>query len=241
MSELLHLISGPRNISTALMYSFGNRSDTAIIDEPFYGYYLHKYQVDFHPGTQEIMESMSCNAEEVINDVLFAERPEPYVFVKNMAHHMHGFNYDFAYKCRNIFLITNRKQLIASFSKVITHPTLDDIGLKREKEIYDDIAAHGVYSPIVLDSNEVLKNPEKVLKALCDQLNIPFMKEMLSWPRGPRKEDGVWAPYWYKNVHLSTNFKPTDTKEVILSPALQGLYEEALPYYKSLFKKSIKA
>ena len=242
MSELIHLISCPRNISTALMYSFGNRPDTAIVDEPFYGYYLKNYEIDFHPGTQEIIESMLTDADAIIEEVLFAERPEPYVFVKNMAHHMKGFDLSYTYSCKNIFLIRNPRQLIASFSKVINHPTMDDIGLKREKDLYEEIKLNGHYDPIVLDTGEVLKDPQKVLKELCDRLEIPFTEKMLSWDPGPRMEDGVWAPHWYKNVHQSTGFRPPEERrEIVLSEELESLYKQVKNYYEALLEKSIKA
>ena len=34
----LNVWSGPRNVSTALMYSFAQRSDTRVVDEPLYAY-----------------------------------------------------------------------------------------------------------------------------------------------------------------------------------------------------------
>jgi hypothetical protein len=241
MSEMLHLISGPRNISTALMYSFGNREDTAIVDEPFYAYYLNKFQVEYHPGTRNILNSQPTDARKVIDHVLFAERQEKYVFIKNMAHHLKGFDYSFIYDVRNIFLIRDPKQLIASFSKVIKQPTGHDIGVQREKELYNEILIHGKYPPIVLDSGEVLKNPAKVLKALCNALEIPFSEKMLKWEAGARKEDGIWARYWYGNVHQSTGFITRPQQYVELSGRLEDLYQEVKPHYEFLFEKSIKA
>ena len=241
MSELLHLISGPRNISTALMYSFGNRPDTAIVDEPFYACYLEKYKVEYHPATSKILNAMSSDPKEVMKEVIFAERPEKYVFVKNMAHHLKGFDYSYIHTARNIFLIRDPRQLIASFSKVIVDPKGEDIGVKREKELYDELVKEGKYPPIVLDSGEVLKDPEGVLSRLCDELNIPFTEKMLKWEPGSREEDGVWAPYWYTNVHRSTGFITKPQQYVELTDRQEELYEEVKPYYEYLFQESIKA
>ncbi|NNF35062.1 MAG: hypothetical protein HKN68_13190 [Saprospiraceae bacterium] len=240
MSELLHLISGPRNISTALMYSFGNRPDTAIIDEPYYAYYLNKYQVAYHPGTDDILDKMSTDPQ-VITNALFAERPEQYFFIKNMAHHLQGFNYSFIHEVKNIFLIRNPRKLIASFAKVIEQPSGVDIGVEREKELYDEIVAKGKYEPIILDSGEVLKDPEGVLRKLCEELDIPFTEHMLSWPSGPRTEDGVWAKHWYSNVHQSTGFISKEQKYVELKEHLEDLYQEVKPHYDFLYQQSIKA
>ena len=49
--------SGPRNLSTAMMYSFGNRSDFAVMDEPFYAAYLAATGDD-HPMRSEILAHM---------------------------------------------------------------------------------------------------------------------------------------------------------------------------------------
>jgi hypothetical protein len=222
------------------MYSFGNRPDTAIVDEPYYAYYLNKYQVAYHPGTDEILDKMSSDAQVVTEDI-FAERPEKYFFIKNMAHHLQGFDYSFIHEIKNIFLIRNPRQLIASFAKVIEHPTGVDIGVEREKELYDEIVNKGKYKPIVLDSGEVLKNPEGVLIKLCDKLDIPFTDRMLSWPPGPKVEDGVWAKYWYSNVHQSTGFISKEQTYVELTEPLEKLYQEVKPHYDFLYQQSLKA
>lgn len=223
------------------MYSFGNRADTAIVDEPFYAYYLSNFDVD-HPGAEDILSSMSCDPNDVIQKVLLAKRKEEYLFAKNMAHHMDSYDYSYSLECRNVFLIRDPKRLIASFAKVITNPVANDVGLRREAEIYNEIKDKGKFDPVVIDSGQLLLNPEKVLKEVCSQLSIPFDKAMLNWAAGAREEDGTWAKYWYHKVHKSTGFVQTPkTKEVILDDRLIPVYEEILPYYNQLFEKAIKA
>jgi hypothetical protein len=223
------------------MYSFGNRADTAIVDEPFYAYYLSNFDVD-HPGANDILSSMSSNPEKVIQDVLLADRQEEYLFAKNMAHHMDGYDYSYSYECRNVFLIRDPKRLITSFAKVITNPVANDVGLRREAEIYNEIKTKGKFDPVVIDSGELLLNPEKVLSEVCNQLSIPFDKAMLNWKAGARKEDGTWAKYWYNSVHKSTRFVQTQKNEdATLDDRLIPVYEEVLPFYNQLFEKAIKA
>ena len=241
MSKILQLISGPRNISTALMYSFGNRDDFDVVDEPFYAYYLNKYKIEYHPGTKDIIQSMSVDANEVISMIMAKEENEKYFFVKNMAHHLAGFDYAYSYQVKNVFLIRDPSQLINSFSKVIENPTGLDIGVQREYELYEEFFHKGEHKPVVLDSGEILKNPDKVLKELCIRLDIPFSNKMLSWPPGPRKEDGVWAKYWYGNVHKSRGFKKQPKSAEPLIERFRDLYEEVYPFYEKLFKVSIKA
>lgn len=240
MTLKINLISGPRNISTALMYSFAQRSDTRVVDEPFYAYYLVKTGVD-HPGREETIHSMETDVNKVVTTLLRHDERVPLLFIKNMAHHYVGIPEEFLFGVRNVFLVRHPRLLIASFAKVITHPTMRDIGVKKEWELFRRIHKEEGQPPIVIDSGEVLKDPHSVLSQLCHHLDIPFEKSMLSWPAGPIKEDGIWAGYWYKNVHLSTGFHTKPGAVNPLPAHCQSLYEEAMPYYQQLVQYSIKA
>lgn len=235
----INLISGPRNISTALMYSFGNRPDTKVVDEPMYAYYLSRTEIE-HPGKEQILKDLPSDLEVVKQTLLFNPLNTDYYFIKSMAHHYLEEEPDFLLDLNNVFLIRDPKKLISSFSNVIPNPSLRDIGIKRGYELYQYLMNNGKKC-LVLDSGEVLKNPEKVLISLCEGLEIPFKKEMLHWKPGPRLEDGVWAKYWYKNVHQSSGFQKNITKEVDLPERLIPLYEDTLPYYYKLYEESIKA
>jgi len=236
---ILHLISGPRNISTALMYAFAQRPDTQVLDEPFYAFYLQHTGLQ-HPGREEVLKSMSQNPGEVFTLIEATEKQKEHVFVKNMGHHLQGFNYSRIRNYQNIFLIRHPGQMLVSYAKVREEPTLNDIGLQHQAEIYNRLTSEGP-EPIVLDGNEIRKNPELVLRQLCERLDIPFTKAMLRWPPGPRPEDGVWAPYWYSKVHQSTQFMPQDKEEIAVPAQLVPVYEAALPYYLFLLDKAIKA
>ena len=236
--KIIQLISGPRNLSTALMYAFENRGDTTVLDEPMYAHYLSKNNVD-HPGKEAIIKSQSTDLNKVINEVLFANYPTGRLFIKNMAHHFTGVDWEFILKMKNIIYIRNPKQLIASFAKVIDEPTLQDIGIAIEYQLYEFLVNYDQH-PIILDSGELLKDPKKVLQLLCAKLEIPFTEKMLHWAAGPRKEDGVWAEYWYANVHQSTGWEKQKTSDRPLPDRLLPLYNEAMKYYQPLFEKSLR-
>jgi hypothetical protein len=236
----LHLISGPRNISTALMYSFGNRSDTTVIDEPMYAHYLVNHPDIDHPGREEIIDSQSININEIISQLSNEPHDSDVLFIKNMAHHLKSLDWSFLLGMTNIFLIRDPRQLIASFAQVISSPTLLDIGIKVEYEIFEYLRSKD-QKCIVLDSNEVLKDPKKVLKQLCDEIGIDFESNMLHWSAGPRKEDGIWAKYWYDNVHRSTGFAKQSTSSRAFPEELLPLLQKALKYYDLLCAYSLKA
>jgi len=221
------------------MYSFGNRNDTSVVDEPFYANYLSRVDIS-HPGQEEIMDSLPHTVEEVLAQYIFHNYPLDILFIKNMAHHIEQLDLSFASKLSNLFLIRSPQQLICSFAKVIPNPIMRDIGVKAQWDIYNKLLDQGA-EVIVVDSNELLKDPTKVLNLICAELNIPFDSAMIKWSAGARKEDGVWAKYWYENVHRSTGWEKQRKKDRILPEHLVQLCGEANVYYEKMFDQSIKA
>ena len=231
--KVINLISGPRNLSTALMYSFAQREDMTVLDEPFYGYYLQNATLENeHPSQKEILQTMELSEERVVENINSLSKQKN-VFVKGMAHHYLTDSPKFILNWENVILIRHPKKLIASFSKVIHTPTLNDIGIKKASELFLFLKKNGK-TPIVIDSDELLKNPEIYLKKLCNLLNIPFSEKMLQWKKGGIPEDGIWAKHWYKNVHNSEGFAVQKSSSQPLPKHLEPLLNEALPYYETL-------
>ncbi|MAB57161.1 MAG: sulfotransferase family protein [Aequorivita sp.] len=215
------------------MYSFAQREDMTVLDEPFYGYYLQNASLEIeHPSQKEILQTMELNEEKVIENIN-SLRKQKNVFVKGMAHHYLTDSPNFILNWENVILIRHPKKLIASFSKVIHTPTLNDIGIKKASELFLFLKKNGK-TPIVIDSDELLKNPRNYLKKLCNLLEIPFSEKMLRWKKGGIPEDGVWAKHWYKNVHNSEGFAVQKSSSQPLPNHLEPLLEEALPYYEIL-------
>ena len=219
------------------MYSFAQRDDTLVVDEPLYAHYLWLSGKD-HPGKAEILSTQNNNGKEVVEQVILGGCSKPVLFIKNMAHHFVKLNDDFLTKVTNVFLIRKPSQLIASYAKIIDNPTLQDVGLDKQLEIFEKLNPEDV---IVLDSGEVLKDPKTVLATFCKRLQIPFDVKMLSWEAGPRPEDGVWAKYWYTNVHRSTGFAKQKTSSRPFPDHLRPLLEQAQPIYDLFYSKAIKA
>ena len=235
----IHLISGPRNLSTALMYSFGHRTDTKVVDEPLYAHYLQLTGKD-HPGREEVLQQMDNDWNRVVEQVILGTYEKPLLFIKGMAHHLTELDISFLTSLDNLFLIRHPRQIIASFSQLIPNPDMMDIGLARQVELLHYLQEKGK-KVVVLDTGELLKDPPQVIRLLCEALEIPFEESMLRWEPGALPEDGVWAKYWYKNVHQSDGFHKQREKERTLPEHLVSLYEEALPYYQELYALSLKA
>ena len=235
----LSMWSGPRNISTALMYSFRERSDTRVFDEPLYGHYLHVTDAE-HPGEEEVLRAMDTDGERVVRDVLLGPCDTKVRFYKNMAHHLTNLNRDFLGEITNLLLIRDPREMLLSLINQLPQPTLRDTGLREQVEILEHILAQDK-TPVVLDAKEVLLNPEGVLREACKRLELPFEEGMLSWPAGPKPEDGVWAKYWYDNVHASTSFAPYRPKDEPFPERLQPLLDECEALYERLSAYAIRA
>ena len=231
---IIQLLSNPRNVSTALMYAFAQHRDFEVLDEPFYGYYLSRNDVD-HPYRKEILATMPITPEGVLSWIRQrAAGQKKHLFIKNMAHHLRGLSLPFEKEALNILFIRHPRALLASFAKVVKCPTLNDIAIKDQLEKLHELEE--IKAPvIVLDSSQLLADPELVLSRLLQRINIPFDKGMLTWPAGPKPYDGIWAPSWYSNVHQSTSFgKKHAFGENTLPKDLLPVLDEAMPYYNEL-------
>ena len=235
----INLWSSPRNISTAMMYSFAQRDDTIVFDEPLYAHYLSSTGIH-HPGKEEILQAQDNNAENVIRDIILVDHNKPIAFFKQMTHHLENISFDFLAHTKNILFIRNPKQIIASYALVREDVTMQDVGIKKQWWLYNYLTKKNL-SCIVLDSNEILKSPQNVLQQLCDVLQISFTEKMLHWSAGSKPYDGIWAKFWYDNVHRSTGFEKQKTSERDLPQYLEPLYEESKVYYQQLYPYSIKA
>lgn len=238
-SKRICLWSSPRNVSTAFMYSWAQRSDTTVIDEPLYGYFL-KHTGVARPGSDEVIKNMETDGNIVIEDMLFSNFKTPVVFFKNLTNQAVNLDWSFMQQMINLFFIRDPKQIIASFAQVVPNPTMIDIAMKMQYECFE-FARQNKFNTIVLDSSQLLENPKSVLQKLCELIEIDFDENMLHWQAGPKTYDGIWAPYWYDNVHQSTGFDLQPTSERPLPEHLISLYEEAKPYYEKLLLHSIKA
>lgn len=232
--------SGPRNISTAMMYSFENRNDCCAIDEPFYAHYLEQTGVE-HPGAQKVIDNYETDYHK-ITQVLSGEFPEEsgIWYQKHMCHHIPlGADLDWIQNVTNCFLIRDPREVLLSLSKITHEVSLWATGLPQqimllERALQDDT------KPPILDSRDILENPREMLGMLCHQLDIQFSESMLSWEAGPRDCDGIWGEYWYESVWSSTGFSPYSHRTGELSPSLESVLEDAMPLYLELHSKRIR-
>ena len=226
--------SGPRNLSTAMMYAFGNRSDCAVVDEPFYASYLARTGLA-HPMREAVIASQPVDPE-VVAESLLGPIPggKAHYYQKHMTQHMiPGMPRGWMGGVCNVFLIRHPARVIASYSEKRDELTLDGIGFAQQTELFDEVQAAGG-DPIVIDSHDIRADPETMLKRLCERLSLPWEPSMLHWPAGGHPADGAWASHWYGAVHRSTGFAGAEGPLPDLPPGLADIAEQAMPHYLQL-------
>ncbi|HVQ07842.1 MAG TPA: HAD family hydrolase [Allosphingosinicella sp.] len=227
--------SGPRNLSTAMMRSFGNRADTFVSDEPYYGAFLKESGAP-HPMAAEVIAAMDCDWRSVAR-TLAGPVPEnkPIWYQKHMWHHMVGpVGYEDFAGFTHAFLIRDPARMIASYLRKRAAAAFEDFGLARQADFFAREADRLGQAPPVVDASDVLADPEATLGALCARLGIGWDPDMLRWPAGRRATDGPWAPHWYQAVEASTGFGPPDPPPAALPDAARRLAERCRPFYDRL-------
>ncbi len=231
--------SGPRNLSTAMMYAFAARGDCAVVDEPFYGAYLAKTGLD-HPMRAEILTSQGSDADQIIAQITGPIPGEgPHFYQKHMAHHMlPGIERSWMSGFKNVFLIRHPARVIASYAAKREAPTLEDIGFRQQAELFEQVQDMGG-DPIVIDSADIRADPPAMLEKLCNTLGLEWRPTMLNWPAGGHVNDGVWASHWYGAVHRSIGFAGGEGALPELAGPYKVLAKTALPFYQSLHENRL--
>ena len=235
MTHRIAMWSGPRNLSTAMMRSFGSRADTFVSDEPFYAAFLKTTGLG-HPMREEVIAAMDCDWASVMAS-LRDDPPEdrPIWYQKQMWHHMAGpVGYDDFAGFTHAFLIRAPERMIASYLRKREAAAFENFGMDRQAEFFEREADRLGYAPPVIDANDVLASPEAVLAKLCDALGISWDPAMLGWEPGRRDTDGPWAPHWYGAVEKSTGFGRPETDPVELPADAQEIADRCRPYYERL-------
>lgn len=234
MTIRIAMWSGPRNISTAMMRSWENRADCEVVDEPFYAYYLQQTQQP-HPCFDDILATQSCDYKEVTKQLVYNPVKCDLQYQKHMTHHMlDDVDLSWTAALRHCFLIRDPREIVNSYTNSRGVCNAQDIGIIRQAQLYEQITQISGKTIPIIDSNQVLANPEKLLKSMCSALDVEFDSAMLAWPAGKRTSDGVWAKHWYHSVQQSTHFASVAKKAFTLSAAQMDVVEEVMPYYQKL-------
>jgi hypothetical protein len=220
------------------MYSFAQRDDTIVVDEPLYGHFLRVTGAD-HPGRDEVLATVDTDGDAVMRKLLDGKISREILFMKQMAHHLVDVDDSFMERTENIFLIRDPREMLPSLTLQLPHARLEDTGLATQWHLFEHLKSAG-QNPAILDSRELLLDPLQVLQNLCKHLDIEFCASMLTWEAGARPEDGIWAKHWYHALHRSTGFSAYSAKNHFPSE-LQPLLDECAPWYQKMFTYAIRS
>jgi hypothetical protein len=223
------------------MYSFAQREDTRVVDEPLYAHYLARTSArTYHPGATEVLASQEQDGARVVRDIILGPCDRSVLFLKQMTHHLVELDRSFLRQTINVILTRDPTDMLPSYAQQVETPSLADTGYRQHLELLQQQQRSG-QQPAILDSRDPLRDPPAVLSQLCDHIGIPYDDIMLHWSAGARAEDGVWAKHWYDSVHRSTGFQPYTPKIESFPPELQSLLKECQPLYEQLVAGAIRA
>lgn len=235
MARTVALWAGPRNGSTATMYSFAQRSDTRVLDEPLFGHFLKQTGVD-RPSRDEVLRTMPTSKREALA-TLAPEPSDDVLFLKHMANHLEGLDWNDVDgpDHRHVILTRHPDGVLPSYRAHIDRPTLLDLGYAHQHRILN----HAGERAVVVTAESLFAQPEAILRALCSALDLPWQPGMLTWEKGGRPEDGVWAQYWYDGVHQSTGWEPRELQHGKVPESLTELRETCLEHYLALQARAL--
>ena len=224
------------------MRAWENRVDTAVIDEPFYAFYL-KTTGKPHPGSQEVIEQCETDVEKIIATLTGPVPGGAAIFYqKQMTHHLlPGIDRGWLPGLTNCFLIRDPAEVIVSYAKKNDRDiTVEDLGFEQQLGIFEYVRSRTGAVPPVIDARDVLQNPERSLQSLCRAIGVAFDPAMLSWPAGVRETDGIWAKHWYDEVIRSTTFQAYQAKAREVPDRFRAIHERCRECYEQLYEHRLK-
>lgn len=230
--------SGPRNVSTAVMYSFAQRDDSVVVDEPLYGHYLRVTGAQ-HPGRETVLRSMDTDGAGVMRRLAVACPETEVLFAKQMAHHWIELDPQLLEPFEHFLLVRDPREMLPSLAEVLDDVCVRDTGLADQVDLLEHLLSMGRL-PFCVDSRDLLSAPPRILKGICRRLGLAFQSCMTEWKPGPRAEDGVWAQWWYANVHRSSGFQPWRPTRKVLPPRYESLLGTCLELYGRLIEYKIQ-
>lgn len=244
--------ASPRSGSTSVMYSFAQRPDTKVLDEPLYAHYVSNINPTCERPYKDLLLASQENDGNKLVDKFIADEfleGKRVLFNKHMSKHFAGFT-DAAKNAildmTNIILIRDPREVFQSFDHSPgigeSNATLYDTGIYNQLAIINELVEQK--KPVfVVDYNDVVTQPEGTIRSLCEVLGLPFTESMLKWSEGGRPEDGVWAPWWYSNTHKSSGFRVgigRSAKDIGDPEGFAPVKDEAMGMFHEILKHKVE-
>jgi hypothetical protein len=234
MTVRIVMWSTPRSLSTAPLRSWANRVDTTVVDEPFYGAWLHEKNPN-HPSAQELARTLATDRLRVAQQ-LRVSGTTPLQYEKHITQHVSvPFVADQMQGVRHAFLVRHPARQLTSLAKVLGTFPFESSGWPMLEKLH---LAFGGGAPI-LDADAIGEDPARALRLLCAALSVEFSESMLAWSPGKHPALGSWAGDWYHAVQASSGFTPPGPLPEV-PPHLSAYYAQALPVYERMYAERLK-
>jgi hypothetical protein len=227
----------PRSVSTSFERMMSERGDHAVFDEPF----SRRYYFGPERRSSRFEESLDNSSPADLLDELEEAAEERPVFVKDMAYQAAGLlEPDLLERFRNSFLVRDPAATLRSLAGHWPDFTDEEAGWEALDEATEIVEKIG-QPLVVVDANQLCHDPHEVVSAWCEEMDLPFVEESLSWEPGLRPEWSLWED-WHSSTAHATGFQelgkttpPPGDEE----PRLHDVYERARPIYERLLTHAV--
>ena len=244
MGKILALWAVPRSTSTAFEWMMRQRGDLNCFHEP-YGEAWYQGEEPLWPRlTEDSVRTPGLTLESVHQAMLAAAAQEP-VFMKDFPHYIdHMWDDEFLENFNHSFLIRDPAKTITSMYNKWPDFHEKEVGFAEQRELFDRLCDKTGSPPPVLDSDDLLEDPHRMVELWCEAVGIPFIAEALSWEPGPRDEVSWWdGGSFHANLRDSDGLKPQKRKYVeidFLPDRVKAVYERVLPHYNHLYAHRLR-
>lgn len=122
--------------------------------------------------------------------------------------------------------------------------TLQEAGIAESYQLFELAKTVNGTTPVVIDADDLVKQPAATIQAYCEAVGIPFLPQALSWKPGLPSNFTWWeAGSWHSQVKSSRGFNSSIKKNYISveeNEHLKRVYELCFPYYMELHKNRLR-
>ena len=240
--QILALWAVLRSVSTAFTRMMIERDDFYVFNSSFSTYYYFSKDRVFDRYGVEPDDSYDYQA--ILSSLQNTPTEKP-LFLKDIAYYVKQcMSQEFLSNFHNTFIIRDPIYALPSLYKIMPDFTLEETGYEQQYRMFQMVRESTGKVPVIIDGSDLRANPEAVVKAYCDAVDIPFIPEALNWePQKKLPQMELWKD-WYGNVMDSEGFVPLrkerDDERILNNKIVENAYKHCLPFYQKMSKYRIK-
>ncbi|NBT29928.1 MAG: sulfotransferase family protein [Gammaproteobacteria bacterium] len=239
MRTILALWAVPRSTSTAFEWMMRQRGDFDCLHEPFGEAWYQGEEPLWPRFKQGDKTTPGLTLESVWDSIKTKAKAKP-VFLKDFPHYInHIWNSEFLSHFTHSFLIRDPAKTITSMHS--KWPDFDEleVGFPEQRALFDLVTALNGKPPPVIDSDDLLEDPERMTRIFCEAVKIPYRAEALRWNAGGDPSQFSWwdGGSFHANLAKSTGLsrQTRSYPDIDETPErVQQVYRRMLQHYQHL-------